>query len=47
VASAAVHDVLRAASALDEAATRLREVAPRLHVDGRKLKADLTEALGE
>lgn len=47
VASAAVHDVLRAAAALDEAATRLREVAPRLHVDGRKLKADLTEALGE
>jgi hypothetical protein len=47
VASGAVHDVLRAAAALDEAATRLREVAPRLHVDGRKLRADLTEALGE
>ena len=47
VASSAVHDVLRAAAALDEAATRLREVAPRLHVDGRKLRADLTEALGE
>ena len=47
VASAAVHDVLRAAAALDEAATRLREVAPRLHVDARKLSADLTEALGE
>jgi hypothetical protein len=47
VASAAVHDVLRAAAALDEAATRLREVAPRLHVDARKLTADLTEALGE
>jgi len=47
VASSAVHDVLRAAAALDESATRLREVAPRLHVDGRKLRADLTEALGE
>jgi hypothetical protein len=47
VASGAVHDVLRAAAALDEAATRLREVAPRLHVDGRKLRADLTESMGD
>jgi DNA-directed RNA polymerase subunit RPC12/RpoP len=47
VASGAVHDVLRAAAALDEAAARLRDVAPRLHVDARKLTADLTEALGE
>jgi len=47
VASGAVHDVLRAAAALDEAAARLRDVAPRLHVDARKLTADLTESLGE
>jgi hypothetical protein len=42
-----VHDVLRAAQALDVAVSRLRDVAPRLHVDGRKLRADLTESLGE
>jgi hypothetical protein len=47
VASAAVHDVLTAAAALAGAAGRLRDVAPRLHVDARKLSADLTEALGE
>ena len=47
VASAAVHDVLTAARALDEAAARLRDVAPRLHVDGRKLRADLAESLGD
>ena len=47
VASGAVHDVLAAAHALDSAMTRLRDVAPRLHVDGRKLRAELTESLGE
>jgi len=47
VASAAVHDVVRAAQALEVAMTRVRDVAPRLHVDGRKLRADLTDALGE
>jgi len=46
VASAAIHDVLRAAQELDEASARLRDVAPRLHVDARKLTAELSEALG-
>jgi hypothetical protein len=47
VASAAVHDVIRGAAALEEAAARLHDIAPRLHVDARKLAADLGEALGE
>jgi hypothetical protein len=47
VASAAVHDLLRAASELEQAASRLDESAPRLHVDARKLAADLGTALGE
>ena len=47
VASAAVHDVLRAAAALKDATARLRDVAPRLHLDGRKMSADLVETLGE
>jgi hypothetical protein len=47
VASAAVHDVLRAATQLQESIGRLRDVAPRLHVDGRKMSADLAETLGE
>ena len=47
VASAAVHDVMRAAAALEDAAGRLHDVAPRLHVDARKLNADLADALGE
>jgi hypothetical protein len=46
VASAAVHEVLAAAEALSAAATRLRDVAPRLHVDARKLTADLSASLG-
>lgn len=46
VASAAVHDVLKAAEALSDAAVRLRDVAPRLHVDARKLTADLSASLG-
>jgi hypothetical protein len=45
VASAAAADVLAAATALSEAAARLRDVAPRLHIDVRKLNADLADAL--
>jgi hypothetical protein len=47
VASVAVHDVLRTASELQGAVARLRDVAPRLHVDGRKMCADLAKTLGE
>ena len=47
VASAAVHDVLKAAAELASAAGRLHDVAPRLHVDARKLNDDLAAALGE
>jgi hypothetical protein len=46
VASAAIHDLLAASEALADAAARLRDVAPRLHVDGRKLTGDLAESLG-
>jgi hypothetical protein len=46
VASAAVHDVLAATAAFAEAAARLRDVAPRLHVDARKLTDDMTTVLG-
>ena len=44
VASTAVHDVLNAAKALSESIGRLRDVAPRLHVDGRKLLSDVYRA---
>lgn len=47
VASAAVHEVAAAATALEVAARRLHDVAPRLHLDGRKLCADLSDAIGE
>ena len=47
VASAAVHDVIRAASALEGAIGRLHDVAPRLHLDARKLNGDIAAALGE
>jgi hypothetical protein len=47
VASAAVHDVLTAAKALHESIGRLRDVAPRLHVDGRKLQSDLADVVGD
>lgn len=47
VASAAVHEVMTAAAALEGAVGRLHEVAPRLHLDARKLCADISEALGE
>jgi len=47
VASAAVHELMQAAAALELASSRLRDVAPRLHVDARKLCQDITDALGE
>ena len=47
VASAAVHEVTAAAAALEVAVGRLHGVAPRLHLDGRKLCADLGDAIGE
>ena len=47
VASSAVHDVLNAAKALHESIARLRDVAPRLHVDGRKLQGDLADVVGD
>ena len=47
VASGTVQDVLRAAAALDAAVAKLRDIAPRLHVDGRKLRADLAQSLGD
>ena len=47
VASGAVHELMAAAASFEVAAARLRDVAPRLHVDGRKLCHDLGEALGE
>jgi hypothetical protein len=47
VAAAAVHDVLASAAALAEASARLRDVAPRLHIDARKLTTDMTAVLGD
>ena len=47
VASSAVHELMAAAASLELAASRLHDVAPRLHVDARKLCHDLAEALGE
>lgn len=47
IASAAVHELMRAAIAVHDAAARLRDVAPRLHIDARKLTTDLADALGE
>lgn len=47
VASGAVHELIGAAEVLTGAAARVRDVAPRLHVDARKLAADLAAALGE
>jgi hypothetical protein len=47
VASAAVHDVIQSAAALEGALARLHDVASRLHVDARKLCTDLTAATGE
>ena len=46
IASGAVHDLLRLTKELDEVAARIRDVAPRLHIDARKLTSDLSEALG-
>ena len=47
VASGAVHELMTAAAALEGAVARLHDVAPRLHLDARKLCTDLAEALGE
>lgn len=47
VASAAVHALMAAAASLEVAAAQLRDVAPRLHIDVRKLSQDLGTALGE
>jgi hypothetical protein len=47
VASVAVHDVARAARELHAATARLRDVAPRLHLDVRRLADDLRDAAGE
>jgi hypothetical protein len=47
VASAAVHEVLSTAATLEAAVARLHEVAPRLHLDGKRVGADLLEAMGE
>jgi hypothetical protein len=47
VASAAVHEVVAAAASLEVAVGRLHDVAARLHIDGRKLCADLGDVLGE
>ena len=47
VASAAVHELMTAAASLDVAASRLRDVAPRLHIDVRRLCHDLGDTLGE
>lgn len=47
VASAAVHELMAAAASLELAAARLRDVAPRLHIDVRKLSHDVGAALGE
>lgn len=47
VASAAVHEVMTAATALEGAVGRLHDIAPRLHLDARKLCADLSDAIGE
>jgi hypothetical protein len=47
VASASVHELMAAAAALEVAAAQLRDVAPRLHIDIRKLCHDLGEAFGE
>ena len=47
VASAAVHEVLNLTESLERTLGRLRDMAPRLHVDARKLHADLADALGE
>jgi hypothetical protein len=47
VASATVHEVMAAAASLEVAAARLRDVAPKLHIDARKLCHDLGDAFGE
>jgi len=46
VASAAIHDLISAVTGLEHAANRLGESAPRLHIDTRKLTADVSAVLG-
>ena len=45
VLAGAVHQLASAADALDGAARQLADVAPALHVDRRKLYAELDDAL--
>lgn len=45
VASGAVHDTLAAIADLEAATGRLRDCAPRLHIDARRLAAGLGEAM--
>lgn len=47
IATAAVHELLAAADGLNRAGSRLAEVAPHLHIDGRGLAAEITAALGD
>jgi hypothetical protein len=47
IAAAAVHDLLGAAAGLEQAAARLGESAPRLHIETRKLAGDVATALGD
>lgn len=46
VASASAHQLLNATTALKQAVEQLQDVAPRLHVDVRRLRADLETELG-
>lgn len=46
VAAASAHQLLDATKALALAVEQLRDVAPRLHVDVRRLRADLETELG-
>jgi uncharacterized paraquat-inducible protein A len=47
VASAAVHDLLAAVATLEQAAERLAETAPHLHIDTRSLSEQVAASLGD
>jgi hypothetical protein len=47
VVSAAVHDLLAAVATLEQAAARLAETAPRLHIDTRSLSEQVAASLGD
>jgi uncharacterized paraquat-inducible protein A len=47
VASTAVHDLLSAVATLEQAAARLAETAPRLHIDTRALSEQVAASLGD